>query len=172
MYITVPNSGNYSLDARPASASVATTNSVSASSAYMSSPSPATSDGSAGRRRRRGRRLSSDDDGNGSVGEGSVSFEWEVDLTRPETHVLGRPKPVTTAGEAVFRFACTVSGEEPSGGCLYEYQMFEGPVAEVDWERREWLPTVRRVREGREDRRRSRRDHFFFFFLFFRKICL
>lgn len=57
--------------------------------------------------------------------------------------VIGRPAPVTTDGEAYFEFACSLNGVAPQDGCSYEYQMVGvGSMAEVDWNKRGWLPTV------------------------------
>lgn len=101
---------------------------------------------------------SSSENGKESVNENgdddyTVTVDWEVDLTRPETLVVSKPGAVTTAGFAVFQFACALDGEEPEKGCLYEYQMVavnrgvEG-LSEVDWNSLDWLPTVSEARPG------------------------
>lgn len=114
--VRVPDSGNYTIAARPSAAVAATT--------------------ASGARRR---SLAS----GRATADGSVTFDWEVDLSRPETLVVSRPGPVTTLGKAVFGFACEVDGLEPEQGCRYEYQMVRVTGSEVDLDKLDWLPTVR-----------------------------
>ena len=73
-----------------------------------------------------------------------MKVAWEVDLTRPETLVVSRPHSVMTKGSAEFVFSCTLDGETPPKGCLYQYQMVaaNAAAAEVDWDSLDWLPTV------------------------------
>lgn len=115
MRITVPESGNYTFAARP---------------------STSTSDDD-------GRRLAATPSSATVAPDGTVSFAWEVDLSRPETKVVSRPNAVTTEGNAVFEFACEVDREESDTDCSYEYQMARANSAEVDWDSLDWLPTVR-----------------------------
>lgn len=157
--VTVPKSGNYSFAARPASSGTATAGSASSASGGA--------DGGSGRRLRSRRRQleetaaaessssQADGPGNGDDDDGddeddedddTVTMRWEVDLTRPETLVVSRPSPVTTAGVAVFEFACALDGQEPPRGCFYQYQMM-GVNADTDWDSLDWLPTVGEKRD-------------------------
>lgn len=57
--------------------------------------------------------------------------------------MIRRPATVTTDGGASFEFACSLNGQEPQDGCSYEYQIVRvGNMDEVDWDSRDWLPTV------------------------------
>lgn len=165
--VTVPDSGNYSIAARPAATS---------SGAGSASSSTSSSDGGGGNDRLRLRRQleetaapsspadgDDDDDDDGGDGDGdengdeyTVTMDWEVDLTRPETLVVSRPSPVTIDGVAVFQFSCSLAGEEPRGGCSYQYQMM-AVNADPDWDSLGWLPTVSEKRE-RDVKRESQTD--------------
>lgn len=129
MRVTVPDSGNYTLAVRPTTID----NSADVGVVYS---------GLGRRRSRRNRRRLGTDPAESSGADAGFVYAWSVDLTHPETIVTLRPAPVTTAGEAVFAFACAVAGEEPSRGCRYEYQMAGGVRSAVDWDSLEWLPTV------------------------------
>lgn len=148
----MPSSGNYTLAARPSAdgAAVAAFAAAGPTSASATSSSAfPTGDGNARRRLLAADNVAANsgvsDDGETDAGDGSVFFAWEVDLTRPETEVVSCPDPVTTAGDAVFEFSCTVGGEVPHKACQYEYQMFRATGSEVDWESLDWLPTVRKI---------------------------
>lgn len=147
--VTVPESGNYSLAARPSSSAA-----VLAPGAIIGAVPGGVDDddGNGNGRRRRldsGTSPSSSSSSSSDTGVDSdmVKVDWEVDLTRPETRVVSRPSPVTTTGVAAFQFACSLAGEEPSHGCFYQYQMMV-VNSETDWDRLEWLPTVRRRKGG------------------------
>ncbi|CAB1108211.1 unnamed protein product [Ectocarpus sp. CCAP 1310/34] len=143
--VTVPESGNYSLAARPSSSAA-----VFAPGAIIGSVPGGVDDddgngnGNGNGRRRRldfGTSSSSSSSSDAGVDSDTVKVDWEVDLTRPETRVVSRPSPVMTTGVAAFQFACSLAGEEPSHGCFYQYQMMV-VNSETDWDRLEWLPTA------------------------------
>ncbi|CAN0480656.1 unnamed protein product, partial [Ectocarpus sp. 12 AP-2014] len=143
--VTVPESGNYSLAARPSSSAA-----VFAPGAIIGSVPGGVDDddgnvtGNGNGRRRRldsGASSSSSSSSDAGVDSDTVKVDWEVDLTRPETRVVSRPSPVMTTGVAAFQFACSLTGEEPSHGCFYQYQMMV-VNSETDWDRLEWLPTA------------------------------